>query len=451
MSPRHRLNLVQNIASPAFVVKPSSNGASPLREMLSEACEAGGLSMKDLTVLSPQNDPYRMDTAPGHRDGKWAAEQIARFVVGYGHQVHLRGLHYLIASAGDVLKPDGTLYINDDQNWDWLSTSAAKAARWLGYVPFDRIRDERNAEAQLFIPEYHDPDPGLFRGTKVELPEIAEDLMPRFHAFFSARQAFRIALIAEKASVTPVLRPVAERIGGELLAMTGELSDTRICKLAKRAADDGRPCVVLYFSDHDPSGWQMPISVSRKIQALRDLLYPDLDIQVRRAALTAEQANALGLPTTPLKETERRAANWKAMTGREQTELDALLALHPAALRQFALEAIAPFFDETLAQRCYDAAIEWHAQAKATLTSHPEYAAYAERLEDARQALQGAAGACNELMQDALDVLSSVKPPEVSVPEPQLPEEASAEPLFTTADDFVAATLRLKQQKALIP
>jgi hypothetical protein len=28
---------------------------------------------------------------------------------------------------------------------------------------------------------------------------------------------------------------------------------------------------VLYFSDFDPSGYQMPVSVSRKLQALRDL------------------------------------------------------------------------------------------------------------------------------------------------------------------------------------
>jgi hypothetical protein len=63
--------------------------------------------------------------------------------------------------------------------------------------------------------------------------------------------------------------------------MTGETSHTRIAELAKRIADDGRPAVVLYFSDHDPSGWQMPISVSRKLQALRDLYYPDLSLQVR--------------------------------------------------------------------------------------------------------------------------------------------------------------------------
>ena len=123
----------------------------------------------------------------------------------------------------------------------------------------------------------------LIGGSGIELPEIAEDLMPRFHVSFSARQHYRIALITEKASLSPILRPIAEQIGGELIPMTGETSDTRIAELAARFAADGRPGVVLYFSDHDPSGWQMPISVARKLQALRDLLYPNLNIQVRRA------------------------------------------------------------------------------------------------------------------------------------------------------------------------
>ena len=93
----------------------------------------------------------------------------------------------------------------------------------------------------------------------------------------------------------------------------------------------------------------------RKLQALRDLSYPGLGIQVRRAALTAEQANELDLPSTPLKETEKRAANWRDRTGRKQTELDALRA----ALRRFALEASEPFFDATLSERVSEAAEEW--------------------------------------------------------------------------------------------
>jgi hypothetical protein len=33
--------------------------------------------MKDLTVLAPQNDPFRLDTPAAHRDGAWRAIIVA--------------------------------------------------------------------------------------------------------------------------------------------------------------------------------------------------------------------------------------------------------------------------------------------------------------------------------------------------------------------------------------
>src|SRR6516162_4706046 len=42
-----------------------------------------------------------------------------------------------------------------------------------------------------------------------------------------------------------------------------------IAGMASRANEDDRPAVVLYFSDFDPTGHQMPAHVSRKLQALR--------------------------------------------------------------------------------------------------------------------------------------------------------------------------------------
>jgi hypothetical protein len=85
------------------------------------------------------------------------------------------------------------------------------------------------------------------------------------------------------------------------------------------------------------------------------------------------------------------------------------------------------------------------------LTSHPEYPVFAERIEAAQAALESAAEACNELARKAHETLSEVNPPLVHVPEPELPEaDGIGAPVFTTDDDFVTATLRLRAQKALI-
>ena len=110
--------------------------------------------------------------------------------------------------------------------------------------------------------------------------------------------------------------------------------------MVARAAADGRPLVVLYFSDFDPAGWQMSIRVARKVQALRDLRFTDLKAQVHHAGLTCQQAIDLGLPSTPLKEGERRGDHWREIWGREQTEIDAAIALEPEKLVQIVRDCV---------------------------------------------------------------------------------------------------------------
>jgi hypothetical protein len=128
-------------------------------------------------------------------------------------------------------------------------------------------------------------------------------------------------------------------------------------------ADDGRPMVVMYFSDADPAGWQMPISVARKLQALQALHFPGLRFQVYRAALTPAQVGEYGLPSTPLKETEKRGDAWRAAWGIDQTEIDALASLRPDLLRQVARASLVPFFDHGLAARVADAYRDWVEEA----------------------------------------------------------------------------------------
>jgi hypothetical protein len=128
-------------------------GHGTLRHIIKAASEETGLSMADLTVLSTQIDAYRLDTPTHHRNGKWFAEQVGRFMPG-GRIVHLRGLHYMMVAAGDVVSPDeGLAYTNTEENWQFLQDRASKAGRRLRYVPFSRIEDERNSPPEIFVPE----------------------------------------------------------------------------------------------------------------------------------------------------------------------------------------------------------------------------------------------------------------------------------------------------------
>jgi hypothetical protein len=415
--------------------------AGALRRQLETAAAASGLGLCDLTVLAVQNDPYRYDTHAGHRDGQWFAQQIERFLpVG---QIHLRGSHYRLVSSGDVNKPDGSPYINTESNWICLQ-KVAQAARWLGYVQFDRIADQRNEAPQIFVPEAPATRAWLGSG-EIYWPEL-DELLPRINCSgFAARQPYRIALIGEKSSLKEVLLPIAEHVGGELLLPTGEASDTMIFGLGARAAADGRPAVVLYFSDFDPAGAQMPISVSRKLQALHDLLYPALQIEVHAVALTIDQVRDLDLPSTPLKETEHRADKWRAKYGHEQTEIDALSALRPEVLRPIARDAIAPFFDPTLGSRTFEAESQWRDAAEKQLHADTGYIAAKAEITDLLRTLNGVADQIKEA-QDRIELLVDLPP--IDLPEPEITAKAPAS-LFTTVDDYVDATRRMISAKRL--
>jgi hypothetical protein len=436
------------------VSEGNGNGNQVLRAILNGAIDMDAVndtrsSLSDYTVLSPQNDPYRLDLPDNHHNGQWFAEVLNRLAP-HG-AIHLRGLHYRIVAAADVVRPDNGLgYINSNECWEWLMDKASKQARWLGYVPFWRIIDERNDAPEVFIPDQvFGRWVSISGGTTVELPDDIS--LPRLYGSgFDVGQPYRIVFFGEKTSLRSVLLPIAGRVRGELLLPTGEASSSMVAAMVHRASLDTHPTVVLYFSDFDPSGYQMSISVSRKIQALRDLLYPELNIQVHHVALTIQQVRELQLPSTPLKDTEKRADRWRARWGHEQTEIDALAALRSDDLSEIAYKAIEPFFDLSLASRSRQASSDWHREAQQILESHPEYQTRSQAIQEAFDAVKDAVEELKTAQADAVTAFNRIATtlPRIVAPEIELDPNVP-EPIFTTTDDFATASRRLIARKAL--
>lgn len=413
------------------------------------AAAVGEITLPELTVLAAQNDPYRLDTPACRRIGQWVADQMALLVPG-DQKVHLRGLHYRLMATGKVLKPNGEVYRNTDADYTWLGEHAAKAARWLEFVPFDRIVDEKNEPPEILTLDAERTSSGtwLVPGLAAELPD-PDELMPYLTCGTATRQPYRIILVGEKSSLRPILLPFAEQVAGELLLPSGELSDTMVYDMAERAAADDRPAVALYFSDFDPAGYNMPTVVARKLQALKDLKPTwNLDISVRSVALTYKQVIALDLPSTPLKDTERRADSWRERWGREQTEIDALAALQPEVLRQLVADAIAPFFDASLAERTEVAQRHWRIAADSALEADPRYAEAVGMVNAAYDELEQVAATLNDAQDEAFASLSEIELPALEQPEPAISAEP-LEPLFDSNDDWVAATYRLIEHRRL--
>jgi len=407
--------------------------------------DAGG-SMADWTVMSNLTDPYRLDTPANHRDAKWLADAFAQ---GKLVQIHCRGLHYTIVSLPELRKPNGEPYLNDIDNWTWLQRVAG-VARWLGYIDFEAITDERNAGPELWIPPTfeeaglrinHDADDLAW---PLELPQIQIKCQAPY-----ARQAYKLVLIGEKSSLRTVLQPICRKYEAELILPTGELSTTLLHGIVQRAAADGRSTRVFYLSDFDPSGLHMPVEVARKIQALCDLKFQGLDIELHRCALLAHQVKELGLPETPMKDTERRADKWRERFNCEQTEIDALATLRAGTLAEIVENDLKPYFDDTLQQRqrlayaaAADAMRSTIAEAKKPFQKQIEQAQ--ALIDIAAQKLADAHEVCKPLFDDIADGIDFV---DVETVKPELDPFGFAAPMFSSTDGFKTTTTNLRGEK----
>jgi hypothetical protein len=403
--------------------------------------ESTGLPMQDATVLAAQNDPFRVDTAAGHRDAAWLADNFVQLDV--TGQIHIRGLHYILLGRP---KPNGLPYSSTDADWCWLGSHPVKAARWLGYIPFDQIVDERSDEPVIRL-RTDRPQPYVSVDFDAIVPDI-DDITPLAHIDeFTATQPYNLVLVGEKSSLAAVLEPVAERYQADEYWMTGEISDTRIYQMARSAADDGRPMVVLYFGDCDPSGWQMAISLARKLQAFKVIKFPQLVFEVHRVGLTPDQVRMYGLPSSPLKDTEKRADKWFKAMGVEQTEIDALATLQPDLLVDIAVNAITPFHDDTLDRRVRQAMQDWRGLAQQAIDEQSG--------DDIEQLREDAAAALDEKRAEIEQILNTVRvdPDEFDLPEPVIPEAVldpelqSAVPLCNSRWAFRQQCMRLIASK----
>lgn len=432
------------------------SGMGRLRLKLDTESWDKGRHEDDLTVLAAGNDPYRMGDTDDRTDaGEWVADGLRELDAkkGSGRKYHPRGLHYAFLGRE---KPNGLPYGTPDAaaDWVWLE-KAVKIARWLEYVPFDRIVDERSDEPVL--QEWSAPHPEPTAGPSefhVRIPD-RDDLAPRagirdrwdrHREGFEGSQPYNIVLVGEKSSLREILTGLARRYEADVYLPTGEISIVHAERMAAASINDGRPLRVMYFADFDPGGWQMPTSLIRKLQALKDLDYSELDFKVYRVGLTKRQAIKYGLPSSPLKPGEARGDAWFTATGREQTEIDALATLQPEVLITEAQAFIDPFFDFTLADRVADAKDEWLSAAQQMLDERDGDEGRAHR-DAAAKALARHRSAIEKILADMVIDADDVEFPDVVIPDALIDEDAQPEPMCDSGWSFFDQCQALKASK----
>jgi hypothetical protein len=297
-----------------------------------------------------------------------------------------------------------------------------------------------------------------------------------------ARQKYFFVFFGEKSSLDTVLRPLAQQYGANMYLCSGEISDTLVHQMAADAHADGRPLVVFTFSDFDPAGRQMPVSIGRKLQALRDLKFPGFDAQMAPVSLTIEQVLENRLPTTPVKAGDQRRVRWELAFGQRlrdaglvrgsepaQVEIDALAALRPQVLTNLTHAAIRPFWCATLATRTEAAVAQWEADANAAIEEQADpdrMAGIQERAEEAANLVNSALHFLTVSQDQLTEVDNDLKALVEEIDLPEKPEEPRPEPTedveplveiarFENEDgeesdpvrDYVEATDRLKAHK----
>jgi hypothetical protein len=356
--------------------------------------------LKSLYALDDDTDPFGAGT-PGRRQrAEWIAGLWPRLEFRAG--VHIRRVHYKLVSLPElVTRHNGEPYQNTYACWKGLG-NAIRDARFLGLLPPNVIDDHRNPRPAIYFaprsdttamlqskggyacclaPEASLSDFSIGVGkVDVQLPEVPHlALRVELHNPFltlprlslahppSIAERYMFEIWVEKSTLNDVVSPLAQRLDVNVVVGTGDMSATQCEQFVERARRSGKPVRILFVSDFDPQGENMPCGVARKIEfALRNLPENERpDVRVSATALTYRQCVEFQLPRTPMKETERRADKWGSRYGEGQTEVDALEACAPGALERILQAEVERYRDDTIDDRIEEAAAVYRRRLEA--------------------------------------------------------------------------------------
>ena len=225
-----------------------------------------------------------------------------------------------------------------------------------------------------------------------------------------------------------------------MILRTGEMSDTQIFQMLKRAEVDGRPLVIFSLGDFDPAGNQMAVSIARKVQAFAETII-DIDAQVFAPALTLEQCKEWNLPSTELKKTEKRAVNWVYRWSWGQTELDAAVALVPNEFQKSIWQAMQVFWDVDIGIKNEDARAEMLIHVAQKMDQYID----GDELKRIRESVEGKLSELDSLVDGVNDALR-IEVPWVDTPDQQPGEAEGSDGWLQSTENWMQSTDRMRER-----
>lgn len=268
-------------------------------------------------------------------DWQVVLRRAAQIVRSYDTGVTLRQLYYRLVSE--------QLIPNKQTAYNTLSSKTAQARR-DGWFPSLVDRGRTIQRYRTF------DDPAQARRWLASIYRINR----------TKGQKVQIWIGVEKNGLLNLLMNWFGDYGVPVIALGGYSSQTFIDDIAEEVRDDGRPAVLIYAGDFDPSG--------------EDILRDFLDRtacwdRVHRIGLNIEQIEEFDLPPLPGKITDSRAAGFIRRHGElMQVELD---ALPPDELQNLYMGQFSYYFNP----RLFEALLEQEEQERQSLVPEEDTAA----------------------------------------------------------------------------
>ena len=182
--------------------------------------------------------------------------------------------------------------------------NALIVARKEGLIPYEWIEDRTRRPRDIAMWE--------------DLSEFIEDIRYAYRKNIWSRQKNYIVVWVEKEALSEIFSKIINPYGVTLIVGRGYNSLSIKKELADRFKKIGKPIIILYFGDFDPSGEDI----------YRDLIdsfsFFGTRPKIEKIALTREQVEEYNLPFDFTKKTDARATNFIKKYGDMAVELDAL-------------------------------------------------------------------------------------------------------------------------------
>jgi hypothetical protein len=204
-----------------------------------------------------------------------------------------------------------------------------KEAREEGVIPWHWITDESRELER--VSTWSDPQ------------AYARCVARSYRRNFWDQQPVRVECWSEKGTIRGVLQPVLDEYAVGFRVMHGFSSATVIHDVSEDT--DGRPLIVLYVGDYDPSGMYM----SEEDLPTRITEYGGDHIIVKRIALTRQQVR--DLPSFPASD-KKKDTRYDWFVSNHGTRCWELDAFDPNDLRECVEEAIKEYIDPIAWKRC---------------------------------------------------------------------------------------------------